>query len=129
MRFIVDTNLPPALSEWLIKRGHDAVHTTSVGLAAAPDLEIWRYAVQNEAVIVSKDEDFALLKAAKPDGHPQEPGVFSRFEVMSSNVGMALGFSTPIRAVLGPLPASSTGFGRTYPVAHRRSWKISRSKL
>jgi len=68
MRFIVDTNLPPALSEWLINRGHDAVHTTSVGLAAAPDLAIWRYAVQNEAIIISKDEDFALLRAAEPDG-------------------------------------------------------------
>lgn len=68
MRFIVDTNLPPALCEWLIKRGHDAVHTTSVGLAAASDLEIWHYAVQNEVVIVSKDEDFALLKAANPEG-------------------------------------------------------------
>jgi predicted nuclease of predicted toxin-antitoxin system len=68
MRFIVDTNLPPALSEWLINRGHEAVHTTSVGLAAAPDLAIWHYAVQNEAIVVSKDEDFALLKAANPEG-------------------------------------------------------------
>jgi len=68
MRFIVDTNLPPALSEWLIKRGHEAVHTTSVGLGAASDLAIWHYAVQNEAIIISKDEDFALLKAANPNG-------------------------------------------------------------
>jgi len=31
-------------------------------------LAIWHYAVQNEVVIVSKDEDFALLKAANPEG-------------------------------------------------------------
>jgi len=68
MWFIVDTNLPPVLCEWLINRGHEAVHTTSVGLATASDLAIWHYAVQNEAIIISKDEDFALLKAANPNG-------------------------------------------------------------
>jgi predicted nuclease of predicted toxin-antitoxin system len=68
MRFIVDTNLPPALAAWLIQQKHEAVHPTELGLEAARDVEIWALAEKTGAIIVSKDEDFVLLKAINSGG-------------------------------------------------------------
>ena len=60
MRFLVDAQLPPALARWLAKQGHQAVHVDDVRLREATDDDIWEYAARTAAVIVSKDEDFAL---------------------------------------------------------------------
>ncbi len=59
MRFLVDTQLPKALSFWLSERGHQAEHVLDVGLGQSKDTPVWRYAQQNGAVIITKDEDFA----------------------------------------------------------------------
>jgi predicted nuclease of predicted toxin-antitoxin system len=59
VKFIVDAQLPPLLAEELRKAGHDAVAVRDVGLRSAKDSEIWNYAVQCGAAIVTKDEDFA----------------------------------------------------------------------
>ena len=68
MRFLVDTNLPPTVATIIASLGHDAWHTSGVGLERAKDREIWQHAKSNELCIVTKDEDFVLLKAADPDG-------------------------------------------------------------
>jgi predicted nuclease of predicted toxin-antitoxin system len=60
VRFIVDAQLPPALARWLTEAGHDARHVEEVGLREAEDQPIWRHALENQAVIIAKDEDFAL---------------------------------------------------------------------
>jgi predicted nuclease of predicted toxin-antitoxin system len=39
------------------------------GLEAASDAEVWEYALQEAAVIITKDEDFAQRKALE-DGGP-----------------------------------------------------------
>ena len=57
MRFLVDAQLPPALARWLTSKGQEAQHVADVGLASAPDKEIWNYALAVGAVIVWKDED------------------------------------------------------------------------
>ena len=58
MRFVVDAQLPPALARLLTAKGHSAVHVEDIGLRDADDSPIWSYALDNEAVIVTKDEDF-----------------------------------------------------------------------
>lgn len=63
MRFLVDAQLPPALAQLLNNRAHIAEHVNDVGLGAAPDRDLWRYALEYGAVIVTKDEDFANLAA------------------------------------------------------------------
>ena len=68
MRFLVDAQLPPALARWLASRGHEASHVMDHGLEAASDPEIWNFAVQVSAVIVTKDEDFAQRKALAKGG-------------------------------------------------------------
>ena len=70
MRWLVDAQLPPALAGWLTAEGHDARHVIDVGLAQATDADIWQHAADTAAVIVTKDEDFAL-RATLHAGGPQ----------------------------------------------------------
>ena len=58
MRFVVDAQLPPALARLLAAHGHQAEHVADVGLRDADDSPIWRYALQHQAIIITKDEDF-----------------------------------------------------------------------
>jgi predicted nuclease of predicted toxin-antitoxin system len=67
MRFLVDAQLPPALARLLTDHGHEAEHVVDIGPADAPDADLWRYALANNAVIVTKDEDFANMVAAVDD--------------------------------------------------------------
>ncbi len=60
MRFLVDAQLPPALARRIEARGHQAVHVADRGLASASDDAVRRHADRIGAVIVTKDEDFAV---------------------------------------------------------------------
>lgn len=64
MQFLVDAQLPPALARWLESRGHRASHVADIGMTNATDHAIWRWAADHDAVIVTKDEDFAVWRAA-----------------------------------------------------------------
>ncbi len=68
MRFLVDAQLPPALARWLVGQGHEATHVFDFGLAAADDRIIWQRAADTGAVIVTKDEDFALRRTLEETG-------------------------------------------------------------
>jgi len=56
---MVDAQLPPALARWLAEAGHEARHVEDVGLREAEDSPIWRHALENQTVLITKDEDFA----------------------------------------------------------------------
>ena len=56
MRFLVDQQLPPALTEWLRARGHEAEHVRNVGLRLASRCTGWRR-------LVTKDKDFAARRS------------------------------------------------------------------
>jgi predicted nuclease of predicted toxin-antitoxin system len=58
VRFIVDAQLPPALARLLAERGHVAEHVGDLGLLSASDAEIWKYALEHDATLITKDEDF-----------------------------------------------------------------------
>lgn len=62
MRFLIDAQLSPKLTVALRKAGHEAEHVFDVGLLAAPDIEIWRYAERMGAAIITKDSDFAAMR-------------------------------------------------------------------
>jgi predicted nuclease of predicted toxin-antitoxin system len=62
MKFIVDAQLPPALCIWLRGKGHDAMHVYDPGLGAASDHVIPERAMANNAFLISKDEDFLILR-------------------------------------------------------------------
>jgi predicted nuclease of predicted toxin-antitoxin system len=66
--FLIDAQLPPSLAGALRAVGFDAVHVFDLGLLAATDLQIWQEASSRRAVLVTKDKDFSLLRAASDDG-------------------------------------------------------------
>ena len=67
MKFVIDQQLPATLASWFEKRGFEAVHVRDIGMRAAADAEIWRYALSHGAVVVTKDEDFATRRS-RTDG-------------------------------------------------------------
>lgn len=66
MRFLEDAQLAPALARWLASQG--AEHVADQNLESASDAAIWDFAVGASAVIITKDEDFALRKARDEAG-------------------------------------------------------------
>ena len=68
MKFLIDAQLPPGLVRWFEARGLDAVHVFELGLGAATDNEIAARTETEGYVLISKDEDFMLLRL--PDRFP-----------------------------------------------------------
>ncbi len=68
MLFLVDAQLPPSLAEALRQTGCQAIHLVDLGLLAAPDQQIWDEAISRSAILVTKDRDFPLRRAASNDG-------------------------------------------------------------
>jgi predicted nuclease of predicted toxin-antitoxin system len=68
MKLLFDQNLSHKLVGQLSVQFSNSAHVSSVGLARAPDLEVWAYAKANAFMIVSKDTDFQ--QRALLFGHP-----------------------------------------------------------
>ena len=68
MLFLIDAQLPPSLAEALRHAGCQAVHVVDLGLLAATDQQIWDEAISRSAVLVTKDRDFPIRRAASNDG-------------------------------------------------------------
>lgn len=60
MHFLVGAQLPPALARRIQALGHVAEHVADCGLATAADSTIREHAASTDAVIITKDEDFAV---------------------------------------------------------------------
>ena len=99
MKFLVDNQLPSALAKMLVSRGHEARHVLDVGLDAATDNEIWKYAAANSLVLITKDEDFSR-RASQPDasvqvvwvrlGNCRKTALLSAFDSVLSQMKTAL---------------------------------------
>jgi predicted nuclease of predicted toxin-antitoxin system len=68
MKLLFDENLSHRLVEQIASGFPGSVHFRDVGLQAAPDRDIWKYAAANAFLIVSKDTDFQ--QRALLFGHP-----------------------------------------------------------
>jgi predicted nuclease of predicted toxin-antitoxin system len=68
VNFLVDAQLPPALARWIASQGHQAAHVFDLGLQSADDPAIWERARNDQAIVISKDEDFVdrWLLSEKP---------------------------------------------------------------
>lgn len=67
MKFLVDNQLPQALSRFLTERGHTSVHVFGLDMDEASDLEIWSHATNGDWIVISKDEDFLHLANRRND--------------------------------------------------------------
>ena len=63
MRFLVDIPLSPALAQWLIDQGHDAIHASAAGLDRSSDSDIIDRARAEARTIIIADLDYPRLLA------------------------------------------------------------------
>lgn len=63
MKFLIDTQLPPALADIIADFGHTAIHVEQIGMRHASDSEIVQAALQSDYILVTKDRDFATERA------------------------------------------------------------------
>jgi len=99
VKFLVDNQLPKALAKLLASRGHDSRHVLEVGLDAASDSEIWKYAAANSLALITKDEDF-FQRACQPGalvqvvwvriGNCRKPALLATFESVLPSLQAAL---------------------------------------
>lgn len=80
----------------LTDHGHVAEHVNDIGLGNAPDRALWDYAIEHDAVLVTKDEDFSdmllLLSGGSPVvvwirvGNTRRPVLLAWFETLIDRV-------------------------------------------
>jgi predicted nuclease of predicted toxin-antitoxin system len=61
VKFLVDAQLPLALADWLRKMGYAAEHVRNIALHDADDATIREYACGTDAILITKDRDFASV--------------------------------------------------------------------
>jgi len=65
--FLVDNQLPPALARFI---AHDlatpAMHVQDINMHDSSDTQLWTHAAQHDFILISKDEDFAVLYSQSP---------------------------------------------------------------
>jgi hypothetical protein len=57
VRFLIDNAVSPFFADSLVAGGYDAIHVRDLGMAAAPDEDIFALATQEDRIIVSADTD------------------------------------------------------------------------
>ena len=72
MTFLIDMPVSPQLAKWLNEKGHDAVHTSDIGLYKTKDKDIIREARKQERIIITADLDYPQLLAMS---HAKDPGI------------------------------------------------------
>ncbi|MXW42053.1 MAG: hypothetical protein F4138_03490 [Acidimicrobiia bacterium] len=65
MKFLIDQNRSPHLAKLLRDAGHDAAHTSELGLERAEDRDLLLLAADENRIVVSGDTDFGTLLAMR----------------------------------------------------------------
>lgn len=66
----MDQNLSPRLAAVLVEHGHDAVHTSGLGLDGASDEAVLDRARTEDRTLISADSDFGTILAATRAARP-----------------------------------------------------------
>jgi predicted nuclease of predicted toxin-antitoxin system len=70
MRVLIDMNLTPRWTSYLVAAGHTAIHWSEVGSIRAKDGEICDYARDHKYVLLTNDLDFPRILAHTRDAMP-----------------------------------------------------------
>ena len=68
MRFLVDENLPPIVTELLLQQGHDVHAIRDSNLRGSSDAVVWQIAANENRIVITRDLDFPLEFLPKPPG-------------------------------------------------------------
>jgi len=63
MKILVDMNLSPSWSNFLIEKGIETIHWSSIGSHDSTDEEIFSFAKSNDFTILTSDLDFGFILA------------------------------------------------------------------
>jgi predicted nuclease of predicted toxin-antitoxin system len=105
MKLLVDNQLPAALVLHLRGRGHDCLHVLDIGFEEASDLEIWNRCIDDDRVLVSKDEDFVFLANRSGDngrliwvrlGNCRNPALLASFDSVHDQLLEAFAAGTKV---------------------------------
>jgi predicted nuclease of predicted toxin-antitoxin system len=70
MKFIVDAQLPKTLSDFLIQKGFDSIHTLDLpDKNKTKDIQVVRIAYEENRIVISKDIDFLESFLIKSEPH------------------------------------------------------------
>ncbi len=67
MRFFLDSNMPRRCLAVLAAHGHEAEHARDIGMGTEPDSKISMHAKETQSVLVTRDLDFADVRAYPPE--------------------------------------------------------------
>ena len=70
MKILVDMNLSPKWTDYLIGNGIETLHWSSIGSSDAPDTEIIAYAEIHNFTILTNDLDFGFILAITRNKKP-----------------------------------------------------------
>lgn len=70
MKILIDMNLSPSWADFLKENGYEAAHWSSIGHAAAPDEQIFEYAIEYNWMILTSDLDFGTILAFTNEAKP-----------------------------------------------------------
>jgi predicted nuclease of predicted toxin-antitoxin system len=69
LRIKLDENLPRALKDWLLLRGHDADTVPDEGIRGAIDAVVWEASQAEGRLLITQDLDFSDIRAFPPGSH------------------------------------------------------------
>ena len=105
MRFLIDAQLPPALTAWIGARGHPASAVRNLGLRESDDGSIFNFAREQQWILVTKDEDFVERCLGVGDapqvvwlriGNCTNPRLFTILEPLWGEILSRLGNGDPL---------------------------------
>jgi predicted nuclease of predicted toxin-antitoxin system len=107
MRFLVDENLPTDVAELLRGEGHDVSYLPHTAHRGDSDLEVWRLAVRERRVILTRDLDFPMPESPSPPGLilVRVPDTFTRKQI--ERVMSEFMASEAFQQVVGTITVSS----------------------
>ena len=96
LKFFTDENTVKAIAVELRNKGVDIVRNVKIGMMSDPDDELLDYAIKNNRIVITEDDDFLRHNKARLEAGLEHPGIF----FLNPHVRGKKGIGTVVRFVL-----------------------------